>query len=146
MTKAKTDTLIELACSFDLCWPVKQPGAARALRQVEDLKYHHYQVRSLLTQRRVERAIATQLGRGLGHRKSARGGGEGQRNFFGRARCAADSPRFFHSFRQQTQKHLHKQFYFHYCSNGCLPNNSYNNSTTTASAATSVVGNRNPAH
>jgi hypothetical protein len=32
LTKAETDALIELACSFDLRWPVKQPGAARALR------------------------------------------------------------------------------------------------------------------
>ena len=77
MTKAETDALIELACSFDLRWPVKQPGAARALRQVEDLKHHHYQVGSLLTQRRVERAMATQLGRQLGHRQSARGRGAG---------------------------------------------------------------------
>jgi hypothetical protein len=69
LTKAETDALIELACSFDLRWPVKQPGAARALRQVEDLKHHHYQVGSLLTQRRVERAMATQLGRRLGHRQ-----------------------------------------------------------------------------
>ena len=69
LTKAETGALIELACSFDLRWPVKQPGAARALRQVEDLKHHHYQVGSLLTQRRVERAMATQLGRRLGHQQ-----------------------------------------------------------------------------
>ena len=90
LTKAETGALIELACSFDLRWPVKQPGAARG-PEASPLPGG-------------EPADAAPGREGHGH--------------------AAGPP----------------------TGTPAIPGNSYNDSTITASAATSVVRNRHPAH
>ncbi|KAL7531740.1 hypothetical protein ACHAXR_004209, partial [Thalassiosira sp. AJA248-18] len=79
-TKAETDTLMELARSCDLRWPViidrwhsrfatatndddkkSSSSPISCMRKLEDLQHRYYQVGSILAQRRVEEVMAREV-------------------------------------------------------------------------------------